>query len=177
MFHKLFQRAFPGWFPYNSLHTTQPMFTRKMNEEIAREIGTIDQYTLDDPSPPPTPLPVVKHSQVTQVLKDQANFRVIWTKFLNDMIPGKTYDDYMLGGDKPANTAQRNLVGDILFSPTEFMQLLSQTEHAVGKELLDAETLALGKDLNQVDIIREYVVASPHTRGPVANKNTALPSH
>lgn len=77
MFHKLFQRAFPGWFPYNSLHTTQPMFTRKMNKEIAREIGTIDQYTLDDPLPPPTPLPVVKHSQVTQVLKDQANFHVI----------------------------------------------------------------------------------------------------
>lgn len=113
MFHKLFQRAFPGWFPYNSLHTTQPMFTRKMNEEIAREIGTIDQYTLDDPSPPPTPLPVVKHSQVTQVLKDQANFRVIWTKFLNDMIPGKTYDDYMLGGDKPANTALPTVYGSL----------------------------------------------------------------
>lgn len=155
MFHKLFQRAFPGWFPYNSLHTTQPMFTRKMNEEIAREIKTIDEYTLDDPSPPPAPIPLAKHSMVTKVLSDQANFRVIWTKYLNDMIPGKTYNDYMLGGDKPANTAQRELVSDIMFSPAEFMQLLSQTAVSVGKELLEGEALGLGKDLNQVDIVRE----------------------
>lgn len=155
MFHKLFQRAFPGWFPYNSLHTTQPMFTRKMNEEIAREIGTIDEYTLDDPSPPPAPIPLAKHSTVTKVLSDQANFRVIWTKYLNDMIPGKTYNTYMLGGDQPANTAQRELVSDIMFSPAEFMQLLSQTAISVGKELLDGEALSLGKGLNQVDIVRE----------------------
>lgn len=155
MFYKLFQRAFPGWFPYNSLHSTQPMFTRKMNEQIAREIGTIDQYTLDDPSPPPSPIPLAKYSAVTQALSDQANFRVIWAKYLNDMIPGKKYDSYLLGGDAPANTAQKKLVSEIIFSPTEFIQLLSQTSLHVGKELLDAETVNLGKDLNQLDIIRE----------------------
>lgn len=155
MFYKLFQRAFPGWFPYNSLHSTQPMFTRKMNEEIAREIGTIDQYSLDDPSPPPTPIVLTKYSPVTKVLSDQDNFHVIWAKYLNDMIPGKKYDSYMLGGDAPGNTAQRKLVSEIMFSPSEFIQLLSQTSLHVGKELLDSETLNLGKDLNQLDIIRE----------------------
>lgn len=157
MFHKLFQRAFPGWFPYNSLHTTQPMFTRKMNEQIAREIGTIDQYTLDDPSPPPNPIVLDKYSPVTKVLSDQANFHVIWAKYLNDMIPGKTYDSFMLGGDSPANNAQKKLVNEIIYGPDEFIQLLSQTALHVGKELLDAETLNLGKDLNQLDIIRELV--------------------
>lgn len=155
MFYKLFQRAFPDWFPYNSLHSTQPMFTRKMNEQIAREIGTIDQYTLADPSPPPRPIALAKYSSVTKVLQDQANFRIIWSKFINDMIPGKEYNSYMLGGDGPANRAQKQLVSDIMFSPAEFMQLLSQTALHVGKELLEAETVNLGKDLNQLDIIRE----------------------
>jgi hypothetical protein len=77
MFHKLFQRALPNWFPYNSLHITQPMYTRKMNEQIAREIGTIDEYTLDDPSPPPKTVIVTKHSTITKLSKDQANFRII----------------------------------------------------------------------------------------------------
>ncbi|KAJ6007231.1 hypothetical protein N7522_005582 [Penicillium canescens] len=158
MFWKLFQRAFPGWFPYNSLHSTQPMFTRKMNEQIAREIGTIDQYTLEDPSPPPNPIVLNKYSAVTKVLSDQTNFRVIWARNLNDMTPGKKYDSYMLGGDAPANTAQRNMVSEIMFSPVEFMQLLSQTSLHVGKELLDGETLRLATDLNQVDIIRDIAI-------------------
>jgi len=176
MFHKLFQRAFPGWFPYNSLHTTQPMFTRKMNEEISREIGTIDQYTLDDPSPPPNPTVVFRHSAVTKVLNDQANFHITWTKFLNDMIPGKTYNSYMLGGDQPANTAQRKLVQDIMFSPAEFMQLLSSTANSVSKELLEAETLNLGKDLNQVDIVREYVFPCHRLGDVIANLSIVLRS-
>ncbi|KAJ5758694.1 hypothetical protein N7520_005850 [Penicillium odoratum] len=158
MFWKLFQRAFPGWFPYNSLHSTQPMFTRKMNEQIAREIGTIDQYTLKDPSPPPTPIVLAKYSSVTKVLSDQTNFHVTWAKNLNDMTPGKKYDSYMLGGDAPANAAQRNLVREIMFSPAEFMQLLSQTSMHAGKELLDNETLSLASDLNQLDIIRDIAI-------------------
>lgn len=155
MFYKLIQRAFPDWFPYNSLHATQPMFTRKMNEQIAREIGTIDQYTLDDPTPPPSPVVLAKHSSITKVLSDKANFRVIWAKYLNDMIPGKKYDSYMLGGDGPANQAQKDLLTTIIYSPAEFTQLLSETSLHLAKELLDAETLNLGKDLNQLDIIRE----------------------
>lgn len=155
MFYKLFQRAFPGWFPYNSLHIMQPMYTRKMNEQIAREIGTIDQYSLDDPAPPPTKVMVTKHSATTKVLKDQANFHVTWAKYCNDLIPGKDLSGYMLLGDKPANTSQKDLVKHILYSPREFQQLLSETALSVARELIESETLSLRNDLHQVDIIRE----------------------
>lgn len=158
MFYKLFQRAFPGWFPYNSLHVTQPMFTRKMNEEIAREIGTIGDYTLAGPAPPPRTVPVVKHSTVTKVLNDQANFHVTWTRYLNDMTPGKKYDSYMLCGDEAVNSAQKKLVHDILYGPDEFLQLIHSSTESVTKELLEAQTLALSKNLNQVDIIRDIAI-------------------
>jgi cytochrome P450 len=156
MFHKLIQRALPGWFPYNSLHATQPMFTRKMNEQIAREIGTIDHYSLADPAPPPRKIVLTDYATNIKVLKDQASFRVPWARYLNDMFPGKTYNDYMLGGDDPANAAQKKLVHSILFSPDQFLDLLSETTTKLGSELLKANTLWLTKDLHQVDIIREY---------------------
>jgi hypothetical protein len=125
-----------------------------MNEEIAREIGTIGQFTLADPAPPPVPVILTKHSTITKVLKDQANFRVPWIKWLNDIAPGRTFNSAMLAGDLPMNTAQRNLVTDIMFSPAEFMQLFSATAMSVGRELIDRETLNL-KSLDQIDIVRE----------------------
>lgn len=156
MFYKLIQRALPGWFPYNSLHSTQPMFTRKMNEQIAREIGTLDRYSLQDPAPPPRKVILTNHATVTKVLKDQDSFRVPWAGYFNDLIPGKTFNDYMLGGDRPANAAQKKLVKSILYSPDQFIELLSQTTVMVGTELLNTHTLQLSRDLDQVDIIREY---------------------
>ncbi|KAG2416425.1 hypothetical protein HFD88_007640 [Aspergillus terreus] len=158
MFHKLIQRALPGWFPYNSLHATQPMFTRKMNEQIAREIGTIDHYSLADPAPPPRKIVLTDYATNIKVLKDQASFRVPWARYLNDMFPGKTYNDYMLGGDDPANAAQKKLVHSILFSPDQFLDLLSETTTKLGSELLKANTLWLTKDLHQVDIIRDVAI-------------------
>jgi hypothetical protein len=126
-----------------------------MNEEIAREIGTIAQFSLADPAPPPAPVILTKHSTITKVLKDQANFRVPWIKWLNDIVPGRTFNSSMLAGDLPMNTAQKNLVTDIMFSPAEFTQLFSATAMSVGRELIDRETLNLKKSLDQIDIVRE----------------------
>lgn len=154
MFHKLFQRAVPGWFPYNSLHTMQPMYTRATNEAIARELGTIDDYSLADPAPPPSPVVVTKHSTIVKLLNDQANFHVPWQD-LEHLFPGTSYAGYMLGGDKPANNAQKKLVKEILYTPAEFIGLLSDTALAEGRKLLKREGLGLRKELQQVDIIRE----------------------
>ncbi|PYH67779.1 peroxidase/cytochrome P450 family protein [Aspergillus vadensis CBS 113365] len=158
MFHKLIQRALPGWFPYNSLHATQPMFTRKMNEQIAKEIGTIDRYSQEDPKPPTHTVMLAKYETIIEVLKDQDTFRVPWARYLNDMLPGKRFNDYMLGGDGPGNTAQKKLVKSILFSPDQFSQLLSHTTVTLGKELLELNTLQLSTELNQVDIIRDVAI-------------------
>lgn len=157
MMYRLIQRAVPGWFPFNSLHVMQPMFTRKMNEEIARQFGTIAQYTLNDPSPPRRPVVLTKHALIRKVLKDQRCFVVPWAAGLNQIFPGKEdYSTYMLGGDKVVNTAQRNLVGDILYGPADFKKLLSDFVMTVGKSYLKANMFTLGKSLQQIDIIREY---------------------
>jgi hypothetical protein len=157
MFYRLIQRAVPGWFPYNSLHVMQPMFTKDMNRQIAEEIGTIAQYTLEDPSPPRKPVILTKHDLICKVLKDQRHFAVPWSAAFSQLFPGeKDFSTYMLAGDKPANTAQRNLVGDTLYSPTEFKKLLSDFVFSVGTSYLKAESFKVGKSMEQIDIIREY---------------------
>ena len=78
MFYKLIQRTLPGWFPYNSLHVMQPMYTRKMNEQIARELGNISLYTMDDPAPPPRPVIITRLSTIKDLLADPTRLRVLW---------------------------------------------------------------------------------------------------
>ena len=161
MFYKLIQRALPGWFPYNSLHVMQPMFIRAKNEEIARELGTIDLYTLDPPSPPKVPVVLMDHTTISAVLKDQASFKIPWLKALNEAAPkGREYSTFMLGGDKVANTVQRNLVGDIIYGPVEFKKLLANAVASYGSRFLGEETFKYtGTDgVHQIDILREYVV-------------------
>lgn len=156
MMYRLIQRAVPGWFPFNSLHVMQPMFTRKMNEEIARQFDTISQYTLNDPAPPRKPVPLFKHALIRKVLGDQKSFVVPWGVALNQIFPGKKdYSTYMLGGDKEANTAQRNLVGDTLYGPSDFKKLLFDFVGTVGTAYLKTNMFTLGRSIQQIDIVRE----------------------
>lgn len=158
MLYKLIQRGVPGWFPFNSLHVMQPMYTRKANEQIARDLGTIELYSLKGPEAPRRPVVVTKHSVIKQILTDRRSFIIPWGPAMNAIFPGKEdYTTFMLGGDKAANTAQRNLVGDILYSPTDFKSLLSDFVFKSSNRYLKANLFNLGKTIQQIDVIREYV--------------------
>ncbi|KAK0106849.1 hypothetical protein ONS95_003571 [Cadophora gregata] len=160
MFYRLLQRAFPGWYPYNSLHIMQPMFTWKMNRQIAEEIGTIKQYSLTGPKKPAAPIVLTKHSAITQVLKDQTSFRVPWLPALNDLFPGKTdYSSFMLSGDGPENLTQRALLQSIMYGPDEFTKLVMEFVTATAKRSLELEGFKMNADnLCQIDIIRDIAI-------------------
>jgi hypothetical protein len=156
MFHKLVQRAVPGWFPFNSLHVMQPMYTKKMNEEIAKEIGTFPLYTTDDPAPPPKPNVVIKNSIIRTILKDPATFAQPVGFLLAGLFPGKRdFSAYMLSGDSAVNTAQRNLVGDALYGSKDLKIALTSFLSTYSSECLTGETLHMSDNLDQIDIIRE----------------------
>ncbi|TVY84744.1 Psi-producing oxygenase A [Lachnellula suecica] len=152
MFYKLIQRGVPGWFPYNSLHVMQPMFTKKMNETIAKELKTIWQYTLADPAPPPNPIIVVKNSTSMQLLNNQDAFKVIWANSLNSMFPNKDYSGFMLGADLPANTAQRKLMGAAIYGIKDLKKVLADFIANTGADCLKAESLNLYKDFIAIPV-------------------------
>jgi hypothetical protein len=160
MLYKLIQRGLPGWFPFNSLHVMQPMFTKKTNGEIAKEIGTINDYTQDDPKPPPTPKVIFKANAVKAILKDPENFASPWFKAFKDLADGHDYSHFMLSGDGAANASQRKVVGDLLFKLPEFKQLLVDTSFRYADQYIKTEMFYWGKNnagvpRYELDLVRE----------------------
>ncbi|KAJ6137471.1 Cytochrome P450 [Penicillium samsonianum] len=108
MLYKLIQRGLPGWFSFNSIAVMQPMYTKKANIEIAKKLGTLDQYTLDDPSPPQRPVLITSSAGIKQVLDNPQKFPSGWSKIL-DLVFNRKKDLswFMLAGDEPRNYEHR----------------------------------------------------------------------
>jgi linoleate 10R-lipoxygenase len=159
MLYKLIQRGLPGWFPYNSVAVMQPMYTKKANTEIAKELGTIDQYTLDDPKPPATPVVIISSASIKKVLSSPKQYVLPWLKPLNSLFPGKKdYSWFMLGGDDPVNVRERDNMLKALKKIPNFHQAIHGFVERVGTELIKKETFTLRKGLNQIDFIRDVAI-------------------
>jgi len=132
------------------------MYTRKKNEQIAKQLGQFSLYSTADPAPPPRPVVVTKNSVLRKVLADQITFLVPIGKALEALFPGKrNFSNYMLAGDAAVNTTQRNIVGDILYGSKDLKPVLSGFLSKYGAECLSTESLNMAKGLDQIDIIRE----------------------
>lgn len=89
MLYKLIQRGLPGWFPFNSVSVMQPMYTKTANIAIAKELGKLDQYSLDDPKPPKTPVFITTWEGIKEVLTNKQSFPLGWGPVLNHVFYGK----------------------------------------------------------------------------------------
>ena len=139
----------------------QPFFTKKTNEKIAREIGTIGDYTLDDPRPPPVPKVVVKYRAIKQILGDMDNFAVSGLTGFKEMGDGRDHSDFMLSGDQPRNISQKRLVEKLIYCSPDFNRLVFDTSFSMADKLIRENTAWVGKirgeDRYQLDVIKELV--------------------
>ena len=71
VFHRLIQRAFPGWFPYNSIRFFHPFYTEKQNENFAEKQGYGPEFVTSPPNKPQKPLHLTKFNDIAKVLNDQ----------------------------------------------------------------------------------------------------------
>lgn len=159
MLYKLIQRGLPGWFPYNSIAVMQPMYTKKANEAIAKELGTIDQYTLDDPKPPKKTVVLFTSEAIKKVLGNPKQFVVPWLPALNALFPGKKdFSWFMLAGDGPRNSADRSNMMKAMGKVPNLHNAVHEFIEHVGKQLIEKETFELKKGLNQIDLIRDVAI-------------------
>ena len=155
MFYKLIQRGLPGWWPYNSLHVMQPMYTKEMNQEIAQEIGTTFQYTTADPKPPPTRKLLLQHADIRKMLNDPKRFPVPFNAPFDKFLEGRDFSHFMLAGDMPRNREQRNVYGNLLYGSGELKGLLANFIKEHTDSFLNASMFRIGKETYHVDIIKE----------------------
>ncbi|KAF4461846.1 hypothetical protein FALBO_11355 [Fusarium albosuccineum] len=159
MLYKLIQRGVPNWFPFNSVAVMQPMYTKKANEGIAKELGTLDQFSTADPKPPPKPVVVFTNEAIKKTLGDPKKFVVPWLQPLNNLFPGKKdYGWFMLAGDEPRNYTHRANFTKAMAKIPNLHGAIHEFVERVGAKLIQQETFKLKEGLEQIDIIRDVAI-------------------
>ncbi|OTA83095.1 hypothetical protein M434DRAFT_16794 [Hypoxylon sp. CO27-5] len=159
MAYKLIQRGLPGWFPFNSVAVMQPFYTKKANAAIARELGTIDQYTLDDPQPPRKAVVLFTSEAIKQALSQPQKFVVPWLQPINLLFPGKKdLGWFMLSGDEPRNFEDRANMLKVIRKIPNLHNAVHEFVQRVGTQLIEKETFEFKKGLNHIDIIRDVAI-------------------
>lgn len=152
MLYRLIQRAVPKWFKFNSIYVMQPMYLPSMNKEIAQQLNTIGQYSLDPPAPPSKTTVLSTYAAISAVLNDQANFKIKYGIQLPDLV----FPEYMLSGDGPANRENHAFVVQRIFDVTGGLSLYAKAFEETTRNILARESYKLGPQY-QVDITKEWV--------------------
>ncbi|CCF39565.1 linoleate diol synthase [Colletotrichum higginsianum] len=160
MLYKLIQRGLPNWFPYNSIAVMQPMYTRKANQAIAKELGTLHLYTSDDPKPPPKPVVLMTGAAIKQVLGNPKQFVVPWLQPLNALFTESKKDIswFMLAGDDPKNVQHRVNITKAMGKVPNLHNAVHDFVERVGGKLIEKETFKLREGLCQMDLIRDVAI-------------------
>lgn len=159
MLYRLIQRGVPGWFPFNSVAVMQPMYTKKANESIAKELGTIAQFTTADPKPPAKAVVIYTHESIKHILKNPKQFPIIWNTALSALWPGKKdLSWFMLSGDEPRNHANRVNMSKAMGKLPNMHEAIHKFIQTVGTQLIEKESFTLRKGLDQLDIIRDVAI-------------------
>ncbi|KAH8197888.1 hypothetical protein TruAng_007940 [Truncatella angustata] len=159
MLYKLIQRGLPGWFPFNSITVMQPMYTKQANEKTAKELGTFDQFTTDDPTPPRKLVVLKSSAAIKQVSENTKQFPVPWLPAMNSIFPGKKdYNWYMLSGTDAKNHENRVSITKALSKATNLHEAIHDCIECVGKQLIEKEFFKLKEERHQLYIIRDIAI-------------------
>lgn len=152
VFYKLFLRAFPNHFKQNSVYAHYPLTIPSAIKTAFKDLGKDKLYDFSKPTASRHPHPVAEYKLATDIMKDQATFKVVWGAAM-EYLMGQSAKDFMLAGDGPKNTASREMVSKALYV-NDWEKEVRSFYASKTKELL-AEKSAKIADFNQVDIIRD----------------------
>ena len=148
--YRLFTRAFPKWFKFNSVYVMQPMYLPSMNIEIFKEFKTMDQYSTDPPSVPPKVTVVTAQATVTSVIKDSQHFKVSY----GGKLPDSASADFLICTDFTAYQANHSKLAAQVANAPGGLGLFSKSIEATTRKALSREAYKL-KNIYQVDISKE----------------------
>lgn len=128
----------------------QPFYTPKMSREIFEHFKIDHLFSFDQPLLMRQPIPVTAYAAVKHILENQTNFKVPWAE-------SGYLLTYMLSGDTPANTKQRELVKATLHPDGEgAIQQFTDFAKLITLSLLKKGAVRLGRgSVYHIDIIKE----------------------
>ncbi|KAI9888686.1 MAG: hypothetical protein M1814_006542 [Vezdaea aestivalis] len=152
VWYKLFLRAFPNHFKANSIYAHFPMTVPSENQKIMRKLGRESHYSYDRPTRIAPRINLTSYIGAKYILEHQKEFNVTWNEGLG-WIMDKGGLDFMLSGDTPFHTKQRQLMSKALYKDKWHQQIKEFYEYITLKLLHEKSHKMNGT--NQVDITRD----------------------
>ncbi|KAK6604717.1 Linoleate 10R-lipoxygenase [Botrytis cinerea] len=154
VFYKLFIRAFPNHFSYNSIYAHYPLTIPSENKKIMEKLGRADDYSWDKPVKVPERKNIVTFDGVKSVLTNAEVFGVDnWRRGLAYLM-GKPGANFMLAGDGDFFAERRNQMKECLYQDKWHESVKNYYESIVPR-LLKRWSYNIGGTTNQVDVIRD----------------------
>lgn len=151
--YKLFLKAFPKHFKYNSIYALFPMTIPSENRKIYESLGMADHFSWERPRREKDRIMVNSYAAVTKVLTNPKDFSIQWK-------PGFDYimeAPFMLSGDGPPYSDIRKFVSDRFYKEGVDWkgQIRAFYEDITTKLIREKAYKVVGKDCYQVDAVRE----------------------
>ena len=157
-FYKLFLRAFPNHFRQDSIYAHYPLTVPSVMEDILRDLGTIDNYSLDKPKRMPPRNVVNSYEAAKKVLEDQDSYKVTWGETI-ESLGGPTAREFMLLGDGPTNGQSEELMRQALYPENWEAEIKTYFEKITTK-LLKEKSYHIA-NIPQADVIRDIGNLAP----------------
>src|SRR5690606_22138871 len=112
VFYKLFLKAFPNHFKWNSIYALYPLTIPSENRKIMASLGKEDMFDYSRPVFERPRVPIRSYAAVKQILDDKTTFPLMWDGFtwvFNN-------HEFMLSGDGDWHAGLRNFIGGCIYA-------------------------------------------------------------
>ncbi|KAH7258995.1 heme peroxidase-domain-containing protein [Fusarium redolens] len=182
MFHRLIQRAFPEWYPYDSIRFFHPFYTAEKNAELAKQQGYDKEFSMktealrkaeknsrgemtktkyhtaqSDPQRPSKTIYLTNREDIKLILEDTNDILVHPARTRISDLPKEIHDVLKPGqNDNPAKNG----------APQEAAARHSAVDHehvmsyliAISRNVIKREVVTMEKGIYQLDIVRDFAI-------------------
>ncbi|KAI6041267.1 heme peroxidase, partial [Pisolithus marmoratus] len=153
---RLFLRTLPGQYNETSIYTWFPFIHPEAMERFLKDLGKLDQYTLERPKPPGDSMTVTSYVEVGEVLRDESGFMPDYASRAKEVIKGKGF--FAASGE---GEIQTQFLG-VLTPSAEAVQKIGDYFYTKTRELIEKNSVTLiGTNTRSINIVSEVLKYVP----------------
>ncbi|KAF3905007.1 hypothetical protein AA313_de0203095 [Arthrobotrys entomopaga] len=152
VFHKLFLKAFPHHFTYNSIYAFYPLTIPTETHRIMKDLGRLGDFDYAKPIRMPTRIMISSYAALKNVLS-MPEFRVTWGASFDYMMSGHTW---MLSGDSDMHTDQRADMHHAIYGPSSWAKQIFEFYEHKTTEMLKKHSYTISGN-QMVDAVRDVI--------------------
>jgi hypothetical protein len=167
VFHRLLQRAFPEWFPYDSIRFFHPFYTAQKNSQLAKEQGYDKDFKIknittpfsrqptfdvakSNPTRPTKPVILQDRSQIIDLLQNHSDKVVHPARLTLQYLP-KEVEEVLKPGQTPQNPGHHKF--DVQIDDNALMKYFTDlTKDIIQREFI---TMDAKRPVYQIDVVKE----------------------